>query len=180
MIRTLLVGLFVLSFAVPAPASPYRGAEHEAERWLIPCRLPPADMLTPDLSAQDVCVLNQMNFVFQYIMALSGSRDAMRLTASAFSTLSPRTPDDVGMPRHQGAACTWRLVALLFEKVPSWEQAFKRAAERDCGLLPPVEFARSRRHAEALLQRIETAPLNPPRASWEPDLRRFEHPPASP
>jgi hypothetical protein len=159
--RGLIIALVVLP-TVAFAANPQQLAENEARGFLRPCK-PGGD--------QQICLINQRNFIEQYVYAKAGDHDGQTSTADSFDTNHLMTKEVLvnylGMPQNQIESCAWRIVVLQGgHSAPRVEDV--AMVHHACGTLDKAQRQSAGGRADDILRSMRTMPVPMPSDDWEP------------
>ena len=159
----LFIAALLIVMALPAAADdPNARAEREARAWLRPCR-------ESDRQRQQLCLINQREFILAYVYAKAGDTSAMINIASR---LSPRrdageNPDQwLGMPKNLVESCAWE--AARIQSMSGDTSAYKNILGRHCVSLTPNQLTLADERVEQLLEELRHAQARVPALGWEP------------
>jgi hypothetical protein len=170
MMRSFLAAALCTALAFPAfadaasPPDPNQLAEREARQFLRPCE--------PRYKGEYVqlCLVDQRNFIEQYVYAKAGDYMAQGSTAYSFDT--HRLPDDLswtGMPQNQVQSCAWRIVIVQYGH-PDVQPFDAELMGPACSPLSRVEQVVAGRRADELLRSLRASPARMPADDWEPAM----------
>ena len=147
-------------------------AEAEARTYLPPC-------VEKEPERQQLCLLNQRNFIEQYVLAKAGDAFAMGSTAFSFdpSTASTEFSKTVtfalqrlGEPASIPQACAWRMVIVDQPTRPHGQNDVE-ITKAVCGRLSDAGYAEAVARARSIEREIDTHTTSMPPDDWDPKVQ---------
>ncbi len=158
------------------PGSAIRRAEGEARSYLPACT-------EKDDDRQQLCLIEERNFVEQYVYAKAGDVLAMGSTASSFDEHAeseefkkePAYNGGAGRPFNAVQTCAWRMV-IADQPGPPHGEVDAEMAETACGRLSDAGHEEAVARAREVEREVGVHATPMPPAEWEPVMAGLRDP----